>query len=121
MQQPDKPFTTAVEPKPLDTIHCTICGEDKGLEDYYPSGRGASTGQCKKCIADRQQDRSTERGEAGLPSRPKKSRAKPKPLAISPEKLMEALNHTADPRLELAFKVLEMQQRTIELLVAREK
>ncbi len=91
----------------VQSIHCTVCDQNKPLDEFYPSGRGSETGQCKGCIKKRQRPR------------PRKRKL---PLTVNPEKLMEALSGgEADPRLELAAKVLAMQQRTIELLVARRK
>ncbi len=102
------------------SIHCTLCDQDKPLDNFYPSGQDSETGQCKACVKKRQQDREDQLVAEGKPKRPRK--AKKRPLTVNPEQLLESLSGSkANPRLELAAKILEMQQRTIELLVARSK
>lgn len=102
---------------PQQVIHCTLCDRDKLLDDFYPSGRGAKSGQCKGCVKKRTQDRVAERVAKGLPSRRKSRKIpKPKPPSFDPAQLMQAMAGP-DPRFELAAKLLEMQQKTIELLL----
>ncbi len=104
-------------------IHCTLCDQDKPLDEFYPSGRGSETGQCKECVKGKTREREAKNVAEGQPKRSETK--KKKPLTVSPEKLMEALSggggEKVNLRLALAERVLEMQQRTIELLVARSK
>ena len=109
----------------LAVIHCTVCDQNKPIDDFYPSGRASKTGQCKSCIKKRMQDRETERVKAGLPRRKSKKKAKnPRPSSppsVSAESLMATLagGGAADPLLEAVLQIVAMQQKTVELLLER--
>lgn len=111
----------------LAIIRCTLCNQTKPIADFYPSGRGSKTGQCKSCVKKKAQDRKAKRIKAGLPRKgPKKKTKNPRPSSppsVSAESLMKALagGGAVDPSLEAAMQIVAMQQKTVELLLGRRK
>ncbi len=88
----------------LAVIHCTVCDQNKPIDDFYPSGRASKTGQCKSCIK--------KRAKTPKPS---------SPPSVSAESLMKTLagGGAADPLLEAVLQIVAMQQKTVELLLER--